>query len=344
MSLDLVHLNDQLNSRFHDRRVDLADVHIGALGGNGFHLGGRVLDRATLEEMLNMIKVEVPGSSIDTRDVQVLRTESPLFMNVAVNLTGLYYQPSWLAEMGTQNTYGAVLEVLEEKDGWVLVRQPDGYLGWMYKPYLSTVILPQPKYRVCKPFAALREQPDLEAPLTGRLPEAVEVTVSETFGNWLKVEGHPCGQPCRMPGGWVNHAYLAPVEDVPETAGDQRDMIVATAYELYGVPYLWGGTTANGIDCSGLAQLCYRMAGVALPRDADMQRDAGKPVRGQSKPGDLIFFTEEGDPTSISHVGISLGDGRVIHSSRKRNGVAVDEIAADDHLRTDFAGAFNFLD
>ncbi len=343
MEPELAHILRDLETHFRDRRVNLVETSIETDGGNGIHLKGRVLDEKTLSGLCELIRAAVPGVEIDAHEVKVLRNPSPKWMNVAVNLTGLYYEPSWLAEMGTQNIYGTLLEILEEKEDWAFVRQEDGYLGWMYLPYLSKTRLPQPNYRVCKPFAALREQPDLDAPLTGRLPEGVEVRVGDVFGNWLKVEGHPCDLPCRMQGGWVNHSYLMSLEDVPATIEAKRETIIDTAFDLYGVPYLWGGSTANGIDCSGLAQLCYRMAGVALPRDADMQRNVGVPVIGQPEAGDLIFFTEKGNHARISHVGISLGDGRVIHSSRMRNGVGVDEIKADQHLREDFAGAYRYL-
>jgi len=343
MNTDFGQLLREIATRFHDTRTNLAEIQIEAREPGVLHLSGKVLDARTLDEVVEVVKKGAPGAMIEAGTVRILRDAHPEWMNVAVNLTGVYAQPSWLAEMVTQNTYGAVLEILDEQESWVFIRQADGYLGWMYKPYLAVEAPSEPNYRVCRPFAALYQLPERTSPLTGRIPEGVDVTVGESFGNWLKVDGHPGDLPGKVPGGWVHHATLMPLDDLPVTSEEKRSMIAATAYGLFGVPYLWGGTTANGIDCSGLAQLCYRMAGVTLPRDADMQRDAGKPVTGPAQLGDLIFFTEEGNPSKISHVGISLGDGRVIHSSRKRNGVGVDEIRADTHLRTDFAGAFSYL-
>jgi gamma-D-glutamyl-L-lysine dipeptidyl-peptidase len=106
---------------------------------------------------------------------------------------------------------------------------------------------------------------------------------------------------------------------------------------------LWGGCSANGIDCSGLAQLLHRWIGLTLPRDADMQYAAGKPVEPPFAVGDLLFFGEQGEQRRITHVGISLDGWRIMHSSRRRNGVQVDDVQAVDGLRDSFLCAATFL-
>ncbi len=107
--------------------------------------------------------------------------------------------------------------------------------------------------------------------------------------------------------------------------------------------YLWGGCSAWGIDCSGFAQLMHRLSGVTLPRDADMQYEAGRPVDYPYQPGDLLFFGESGDRRKITHVAISLGGWDIIHSSRRINGVYHDNVQAVPGLRDSFAGARTFL-
>ncbi len=105
-----------------------------------------------------------------------------------------------------------------------------------------------------------------------------------------------------------------PVADIP-TADDSavtRVQVVAAAKRLLGVPYRYGGTSLSGMDCSGLAQYAYHQAGIRLPRTTTDQFEAGIPL-ARARPGDLLFFKIR--PNRVSHVGIYVGDGKMIHAS-----------------------------
>ncbi len=115
---------------------------------------------------------------------------------------------------------------------------------------------------------------------------------------------------------------------MPVSRGRSQDIavsrVLAMAARFQGVPYLWGGTTPDGFDCSGYTQYVFAQNGISLPRTADAQFEVGLPVtKSQLQPGDLVFFTTyEPGP---SHNGIYLGDGRFISASSSR-GVAVDRL------------------
>lgn len=102
--------------------------------------------------------------------------------------------------------------------------------------------------------------------------------------------------------------------------------IVKTAFNFIGVPYVFGGSTPSGFDCSGFVQYVYRMCGVKIPRMAHHQYYAGTPIGRKSvRPGDLVFF--ETYTQGISHVGIYIGDNKFIHASSK-GAVRIDSLGA----------------
>ncbi|MFN8460705.1 MAG: C40 family peptidase [Anaerolineales bacterium] len=143
--------------------------------------------------------------------------------------------------------------------------------------------------------------------------------------------------------GWVESHHLRALTDIPQNVEEKRVALESDSQRMIGVPYLWGGSSGNGIDCSGFAQLLHRWIGIEIPRDADMQCDAANPVEPPYQLGDLFFFNENDNKGDITHVGMSLGGWKMIHSSRTRNGVYVDDLQERKSLMDIFVSAGSYL-
>jgi gamma-D-glutamyl-L-lysine dipeptidyl-peptidase len=122
--------------------------------------------------------------------------------------------------------------------------------------------------------------------------------------------------------GWVREEALA------RRDGDA----IAEARSYLGTPYVWGGMTERGIDCSGLVHMAYRRLGLLVPRDADQQEAAGKAVPVEDlRPGDLVIY---GDERETTHIAFWLGDGRILHATQRDGVDGVLEEPEPEDLRT----------
>lgn len=143
---------------------------------------------------------------------------------------------------------------------------------------------------------------------------------------------------CTAPPQAPDQAARAPVPaPLPAPVLDPlRAQVIFTAMQMVGVPYLWGGSTPAGFDCSGLVQYAYSNAGLRLPRTAADQFAAATPLTIEDAvAGDLLFFN---DRSRTSHVAIYLGDGRFVHAPNGGNSVSLDDLQTS-YWRKHFSGA-----
>ncbi|HEX5836287.1 MAG TPA: NlpC/P60 family protein [Anaerolineales bacterium] len=314
-----------------DPRTSVFEIEIQGLKNHTLKLGGRLLDESQLAELRRLL----PDLTLDTVSVRILNREAHEQVHVTTNLTGLYEKPTFGMPLSSELTYGTDLEVLDSSGNWAFTRQKDGYLGWAYRPYLAEGDAPQATHLVLAPALEVRAEPDPESEMVTRLVSGTAAFVGETRDGWSCITANRSG--------WVHSQALRAIAEIPQTLQEKRKTLVKDAQRMIGVPYLWGGTSGNGIDCSGFARLLHSWIGLEIPRDADLQCAAARPVEPPFEVGDLFFFGEGEGDRHITHVGVSLGGWTMIHSSRGNNGVYIDNLQERKSLMDIYVSTGSFL-
>jgi len=234
--------------------------------------------------------------------------------------------PEHKSEMVTQFLMGETLRVLKRSRNWYYVQGHDGYLAWLERGSLVRCTAGELEAWNNSPrlIVTALEEMVLERPETGAQPVS-DVVICDLLqqtseqGDWFGV---------RLPDG--REGFLPKKAAADYTTWRQQrhaapESLESTARRFLGRPYLWGGVSPKGLDCSGFTRLVYYLNGIDLNRDASQQVRQGHevPLDGnlaQLKRGDLLFFGRDpawGGPQRIFHVGLYLGDKRFIHSSER---------------------------
>ncbi len=217
-------------------------------------------------------------------------------------------EPSSDAPLDTEALLGEPVTVFDENEGhaWAQLGT-DGYVGYLPGEALGPAS-PPPTHRVTALRTFLYPGPSLKLPHIAHLSLGAGVTPIEVRNEYVRLST----------GGWTFAGHLS-------QAGEHAPDYVAVAERLVGTPYLWGGKTSLGLDCSGLVQLSLAMAGIAAPRDSDMQQAAlGREVPlssglGGLERGDLVFWR--------GHVGIMLDEVRLLHANGYHMAAAIEPLA-----------------
>ena len=233
---------------------------------------------------------------------------------VVAPVAPLHAEPRVSSPQSSQALYGHRLMILEVSADWHRVRGADGYEGWMHRGYVAAVV---------------GEASGITH--AGALSLGAEIC-DETRGSLHLPLGAVPASSDRVVGGDVVAAAERSLR-FPRTAAAAA--VTATKF-FAGSSYQWGGVTPWGADCSGLVQTAFAVHGIGLPRDAWQQASAGAEVDvppEHSLAGDLLFFSDR-DGGRITHVGIALGAGRMVHSALGRGGFRVErwDDASDSYV------------
>jgi len=270
---------------------------------------------------------------------------------VAQNVANLYAGPDTGSGLVSQALMGDLVTVAAEQNGFSHVTTADRYTGWIdsgrlvsvtdYSDYLQTTIATL--------FADIYTAPDAHSEIITKLVVGTRTVIARQAesGDWV---------PLRLPDSIVGYVHRVSLMLTEGSAAEslrnstqsslrRQDIVSAigrlvaeTAKRLVGTPYLWGGCTPFGMDCSGLTQLAYKLNGIQLLRDANVQFVDRRFVRvkeGQSletvifDEGDLVVFSRR-DDKQPTHIGIALGDGRFLHA-RGGQGVRFDFCDSEEY-------------
>ena len=308
-----------------DKRVALFDV-TSTKEGDKFVLKGE----SNLPDAIAALKVRLAADSIPFTDsIQVLpaanlgkNTKGIINISVA-NLRG---NPAHSSELATQATLGTILNVYKKEDNWYYVQTPDNYLAWIDD---GGIVLADDqkaenwnsdeKMIYTQTYGHAYLGPDEDAPIVSDLTAGSILTIVKYLETYFVV---------RFPDGrnaYVRRNEAESYHEWLKNMNATNETLVATAQELMGIPYLWGGTSTKGVDCSGFTKTVYFLNGMVIPRDASQQVHTGKLIDttrnfNNLQKGDLVFFGRKATdttPEKVVHVGMWIGDNEFIHSSGK---------------------------
>jgi cell wall-associated NlpC family hydrolase len=234
-------------------------------------------------------------------------------------------RPDGDTELVDQVHYKESLRVLASRDDWHYVQAEDHYFGWIRDAAIHVMPGGTTGRIVGVAIAPIHREPDKASEVIGYLPAGTTLAtrqLPEPPEGWSWIPSAFLEGTAGATAAYVSLDDAVSVADLPHRPPTADDLI-ATADAFLGVPYLWGGTTGLGIDCSGYVQQVYRLNGIRLDRDAQQQAMEGRAVKVPA-PGDLIFFGEQG---AVTHVALATGERTFLNAPERGKKVERGELS-----------------
>ncbi|MEG9327496.1 SH3 domain-containing C40 family peptidase [Salinimicrobium catena] len=320
-----------------DKRVALFDVEAKE-NGDQLVLRGE----SNLPAAVNDLKTRLDEKNVQYVDSIQMLPSKELGENIKAvvknSVANIRSNPGHSAELATQATLGTPLKVFKKDDNWYLVQTPDGYLSWVDSGGIVLMTneeladwKAEEKLIFLKPFGESYQQPDSGSQSVSDLVAGDILILRGEEGNFYDVE-YPDGRTA-----FIAKDEAQRYQEWLDSLDHSEESLVATSKRLMGLPYLWGGTSPKGVDCSGYTKTIFFLNGMIIPRDASQQVHTGKVVDSTKnfenlQKGDLLFFGKPATDSTkerVVHVGMWIGDNKFIHSMGDVHVSTMDTTAAD---------------
>lgn len=332
---DIKHIIREIQYKYiPDTRVEVFQIDVHQKGDKSI-VKGVTTSKDAYDELLRILKENHPEIVDSVRilpDVQLGdKTEGLIYNSVGT----IRYAPRYNSELITQTLLGTKVKILEENNGWRRIQTPDKYIGWINGSVMSLSDSEKLRYDkltkviITSVYTTSYELPDeMSNPVSDLVTGNILALKTENEGFYEVV--YPDGRIA-----YIKKLNALKYEDWFNNIDLSGESISRCALQFKGIPYLWGGTSSKGFDCSGFTKIVYFMHGINLPRDASQQVNKGLLIDSigefnRLQPGDLMFFGTKGSKCAnenansenyesyaerVVHVGIYLGDNHFIHAS-----------------------------
>ena len=292
---------------------------------DAFTLSGKTTNRVAYRTLMEEA-IKIDPTIKDNMRVLPNKDLGEKQWGIVTNSVGdLRYHPAHPSELLTQVLLGMPVKLLDKKNEWLQVQTPEGYIGWITIGSLHLLTrkdlndyLKKSKIIITSHYALSYSEPTPNSEPVSDIVVGNMLVVNSTLNDHYFVN-YPDGREAYIP---IEDACM--LNDWIDNIELTGESIVATAKQFMGIPYVWGGTSSKGIDCSGLVKLSFFLHGLIIARDASQQIKYGNEVDYAAnfevlQTGDLVFFgekaTDEKPNERVVHVGIYIGNKKFIHAS-----------------------------